>query len=142
MVGAETCRLHTSVITTGPKITAMTSVGQPMAATADTPTVEVLYFDGCRSHERVLPTVRRLPTRVDATVAIRRVETAEEADAARFLGSPTVRVNGVDIEPGADARTDFGLKCRLYRTPDGLSGEPVEDWLLNALAGRASPRQR
>lgn len=121
-----------------PKNTSATSAVQPMGATADPPTIEVLYFDGCPSHEQVLPTVRRLAARVGATVAVRRVETMEEADAARFLGSPTVRVNGVDIEPGAGTRTDFGLKCRLYRTPDGLSGEPVENWLSDALAGRVS----
>ena len=30
--------------------------------------------------------------------------------------SRTLRVDGKDIEPGAEARCDFGLKCRLYRT--------------------------
>lgn len=33
--------------------------------------------------------------------------------------SPTIRVNGHDMEPGADERTDFGMKCRLYRTTSG-----------------------
>ena len=99
------------------------------------PTIEILYFDGCPSHEQVLPTARRLAARVGATVAVRRIETIEAADAARFLGSPTVRVNGVDIEPGASTRTDFGLKCRLYATADGLSGEPPENWLASALRG-------
>jgi hypothetical protein len=55
----------------------------------------------------------------------------------RFLGSPTVRVDGRDVEPGADLREDFGLKCRLYRTEDGLTGTPAEEWLLAAI--RADP---
>jgi hypothetical protein len=42
-------------------------------------------------------------------------------------------VNGEDVEPGASERTDFGLKCRLFATPDGLRGTPVDDWLLAAL---------
>ena len=69
-----------------------------MAATTNLPIIEVLYFDGCPSHERLMPTVRRLAAGADATVAVRRVETTEEAEAARFLGSPSVMVNSVDVE--------------------------------------------
>ena len=50
---------------------------------------------------------------------MRRVETIGDAERERFLGPPSVRVDGYDIEPGADARTDYGLKCRLYRTESG-----------------------
>src|SRR3954453_18500370 len=96
--------------------------------------IEVLYFDGCPGHERVLPAVRRLAARVGADFALRRVETAEDAVASRFLGSPTVRVDGRDVEPGAEARTDYGLKSRLYATSDGLSGLPVEAWIESAIA--------
>ncbi|MFL5852588.1 MAG: hypothetical protein ACJ77G_08915 [Solirubrobacteraceae bacterium] len=66
-----------------------------------------------------------------------RVERDEEAQRLRFLGSPTVRVDGRDVEPGADVREDFGLKCRLYRTEDGLTGTPAEEWLVAAI--RADP---
>src|SRR3954447_19096805 len=96
--------------------------------------IEVLYFDGCPGHERVLPTLRRLAARVGADVALRRVETAEDAVASRFLGSPTVRVDGRDVEPGAEVRTDYGLKCRLYAASDGRSGLPVEAWIESAIA--------
>ena len=61
------------------------------------------------------------------------VEDAEEAERHRFLGSPTIRVSGHDIEPGAHERTDFGLSCRVYRTPTGLSGHPDETWLREAI---------
>jgi len=52
----------------------------------------------------------------------------EAAERERFLGSPSVRVNQEDIEPGAEERRDFGMKCRLYVTPDGLSGLPPDRW--------------
>ncbi len=52
----------------------------------------------------------------------------------RFLGSPTVRVDGHDIEPEAQRRDDYGLKCRLYRTPDGIRTTPPDQWLSSALA--------
>lgn len=37
------------------------------------------------------------------------VDTPEQAESLAFLGSPTVRVEGQDIEPEARSRTDFGL---------------------------------
>jgi hypothetical protein len=98
--------------------------------------IEVLYFDGCPNHEPVLERLRALVARhaADAAIVPRRVETDEEAQRLRFLGSPTVRVDGRDVEPGADVRDDFGLKCRLYRSKDRLTGAPSEEWLLAAIA--------
>jgi hypothetical protein len=99
--------------------------------------VELLYFDGCPSHAHLLPRLRALidDAGVGADVELRRVESLDAAVAERFLGSPSVRVDGRDIEPGAEERTDFGLKCRLYPTPDGLRGTPADEQLLAALTG-------
>lgn len=95
--------------------------------------VEVLYFDGCPSHGRLMPRLLALTSAHGAEIAQRRVDTPEEADEVRFLGSPSVRVDGRDIEPGADSRTDYGMKCRLYRSPTGLSGIPPNEWIERAL---------
>jgi hypothetical protein len=51
----------------------------------------------------------------------------------RFLGSPTIRVNGRDVEPGADDRETFVLACRVYRTEAGISGQPLDAWIRAAL---------
>jgi hypothetical protein len=98
-------------------------------------TVELLYFDGCPSYERFLPRLRAVVAEagIRDEVQLRRVESPEAAVVERFLGSPTVRVDGVDVEPGADTRSDFGLKCRLYSTPDGLQGTPRAEWVVEAL---------
>lgn len=102
--------------------------------------VELLYFDGCPSHERFVPRLTELVAEsgVRAEVEQRRVESPEAAVAERFLGSPTVRVDGVDVEPGADGRSDFGLKCRLYSTPAGLQGTPPDEWVKAALNATGS----
>lgn len=97
--------------------------------------IEVFYFDGCPNHDALLPRLRELLA--DAAVASP-IELIEVADAAaaqreRFLGSPTLRIDGRDVEPGAELRTDFGLKCRLYRTEAGFVGVPREDWVLDAI---------
>ena len=104
--------------------------------------VELLYFDGCPSHERLLPRLRELMAEAGIAddVRLRRVESPEAAVAERFIGSPTVRVNGVDVEPGADSRRDFGLKCRLYSTPEGLQGTPRAEWVVDALTARKGER--
>jgi hypothetical protein len=102
--------------------------------------IELLYFDGCPSHEAFLPRLHQLlaQAEIDAPVEQRRVESDAAAQRERFLGSPTLRVDGVDIDPGAADRTDYGLKCRLYPTDEGLRGAPPDEWVLNALqhAGR------
>ena len=67
------------------------------------------------------------------------VEDLEAAERERFLGSPTVRIDGQDVEPGADRRTDFGLKCRLFATPDGLRGMPTDEWVLATLQRAPAP---
>jgi alkylmercury lyase len=97
------------------------------------PTVELLYFDGCPSYEQLLPTVKRLAEQAGAALQLRRVDTAETAEREHFLGSPTVRVDGTDVDPTAADRTDFGLKCRIYRSADGQSPVPPEDWIRFAL---------
>ena len=105
--------------------------------------VDVLHFEGCPSHAALAPQLEHLLSQagVDATIEHRRVETEEAAQSQRFLGSPTVRIDGVDVEPGAGERDDFGLKCRLYPTASGLSPVPPEEWVLAALESSA-PRER
>jgi hypothetical protein len=59
--------------------------------------------------------------------------TEQDAEREQFLGSPTLRIDGRDVEPGAADRTDYGLKCRIYHTGEGLTGLPADDWILAAL---------
>jgi hypothetical protein len=68
------------------------------------------------------------------------VETSEDAERERFLGSPTVRIDGEDVDPAAGEREDFGLKCRLYRSGDSVSKTPPPPWITAALE-RTRPRR-
>ncbi len=100
--------------------------------------IEVLYFDGCQNWRRALATVERLAGElgIRTPVEARLVADAAAAERLRFLGSPSVRVDGRDVEPGADERTDYALVCRLYRTEEGLAELPDERW-LRAVLGSA-----
>ncbi|MBA2536591.1 MAG: hypothetical protein H0V20_04050 [Actinobacteria bacterium] len=100
--------------------------------------VEILTFDGCPNAQAAEDLVGRvlMDLEIEAEVAAIRVEDADAAERLRFLGSPTIRVAGHDVEPGADARTDYTLACRIYAAEGGLSNLPNEDWVRAALVGR------
>jgi alkylmercury lyase len=97
--------------------------------------VELLYFDGCPRYEQLARRLEQLVRHAEIidAVELRRIDSDDAVHAERFLGSPTVRVNGRDVEPGADERDDFGLKCRLYRTEEGANGVPPDEWITAAL---------
>jgi hypothetical protein len=97
--------------------------------------IELLYFDDCPNYQTLLPHLDELIAEAGLRpeVELRRVATDRDARGMRFLGSPTVRIDGVDVEPGAGERDDFGLKCRLYHTPEGIKGVPPDQLLLSAL---------
>jgi hypothetical protein len=98
--------------------------------------IELLYFDGCPSYEALLPRLRSHLEResIDEQIELRRVETLEAAERRGFLGSPTVLIDGEDIDPGAATRSDFGLKCRLYRGHGGtMTGTPSDELIVRAL---------
>jgi len=118
---------------------AATGDGSARAET-DGPLVEVLYFDGCPNDHASVALVERVASELGIRPQIRLVNVpdAETAAQLRFLGSPTVRVGGRDIEPGADERTEFVLSCRVFRTDTGFSGEPDEQWVRNALLREAA----
>jgi hypothetical protein len=101
------------------------------------PLIEILGFDGCPNIEPTRALVEQLAIELglEPVLEIVDVPDSEAAVKLRFLGSPSVRVNGMDIEPGSDARTDYVFACRVYRTAEGLSGGPSEASLRDALGG-------
>lgn len=99
--------------------------------------VEVLFFEGCPNVEMALVRARQaIVTAADsAEVRLVRIGGAGEAMARGFLGSPTVRVDGRDVDDSARARTDFGLQCRVYSVDGRLEGAPPVAWIEAALRG-------
>src|SRR5438045_1179157 len=85
------------------------------------------------------PTRLRILRHLDPEVALRRVDSEQQAREMRFLGSPTVRVADRDVEPGAGQRSDYGLKCRLYTTAEGIAGQPADDWIIAAARSMSAP---
>ena len=107
---------------------------------AMTPLIEVLYFAHCPNVDATLDRVRSAVEEV-GLVGVNEVrEVAVDSDATalavRFLGSPTVRVDGVDVEPGAESRRDYGLQCRVYRDGERLEGAVPLSRIVAALRGQ------
>ena len=99
------------------------------------PRVEILYFDGCPNHEAARELVEHVAAEVpvEPEIELVKVPDADAATTLHFLGSPTVRVDGRDVEPGADERRDFAFSCRVYRGEHGLGGQPDAAWIRSAL---------
>ncbi len=88
--------------------------------------IELLSVEGCPSAAETAALLRRVLAEEERTEPLTTivVETPAEAVARGFLGSPTVRVNGRDIEPARADEPGGALSCRLYRTATGESGVP------------------
>jgi hypothetical protein len=95
----------------------------------DRPLMEILYFDGCPNHEAARALVERVSGELGLEPELRRL---------RFLGSPTIRVAGRDVDPQAGERDEYVLSCRVYRTAGGFAGQPEERWVRDALEREAS----
>jgi hypothetical protein len=95
--------------------------------------IELLYFEGCPSYQVAENSLREVLAEADQVDPIDMIEIKTEADAQqwRFLGSPTIRFDGVD--PFARGEADYGVECRVYLTPDGLRGWPTKDMLREAV---------
>ncbi len=101
--------------------------------------VELLWFSDCPNHET---TRQLLAATVDRLAPGTRIDDIDATDpavaaAVRFPGSPTIRINGIDIEPGFSDPGDYTPRCRLYRSSAGLRGVPDPAWIEDALRNEA-----
>src|SRR5713101_218239 len=97
--------------------------------------VQLFYFDGCPNHSPLLERLRQilrqegLPEQVEEI----NVTSPEQAQALAFLGSPTIKINGVDVEPAARASQAYAMACRTYRNAGKQEGQPDEQMIRAAL---------
>lgn len=101
--------------------------------------VELLYWEGCPSTAVAREQLRDALTELghgDQAVAAIRVDTEEQARRERFVGSPTIRVDGEDILAPPHGEPTM-LACRVYRLRDGrYSPTPDPEDLREALRAR------
>jgi hypothetical protein len=97
--------------------------------------VELLYFERCPHYASFARHLEELLASrgVSEPATQTEVRDAEHAIQLRFLGSPSVRINGSDIDESSIDRSDFGMQCRLYATPTGFQGTPPDELLVEAI---------
>jgi hypothetical protein len=97
--------------------------------------ITFLYYEECPSHDAALERLQQVLTEedIDEDINIIKVETEEQAQQLRFVGSPTILVNGKDIVPPA-ANAHYNLTCRAYILENGrVSPLPSPDMIRRSL---------
>jgi len=98
--------------------------------------IEVLYFTGCPNHEPTAMRVRQVARRLDIDVPIDQIEVTDHDNPAamKFVGSPTVLVNGQDIDPTQREGGSYGFGCRTFAGEGVPSEAMIESALREAAA--------
>jgi hypothetical protein len=104
--------------------------------------VELLFWAGCPSHGKALSELRAVLAGEGLdpdSVVVQEILTESDAETERFIGSPTIRIDGADVQP--ERGEPVGLTCRVYHRRDGrVSPTPDPADLRDAV--RAAARAR
>ena len=97
--------------------------------------IELLWFDDCPNHDAAGAMLREVLAERGAATEFESIDASdpEVAERLRFPGSPTIRVDGVDVEPNFEDPGDYTPRCRLYATAEGLRGLPERSWIEAAI---------
>lgn len=102
--------------------------------------IEFLYWEDCPSHPQAWSLLQEAMAELGVEIPVEQIEvvTDEAAERLAFPGSPTIRVNGVDMDPDGAAQMGTALTCRIYRLQDGrFSPVPTKEMIRQALAGES-----
>jgi hypothetical protein len=97
--------------------------------------IDLLYFAGCPHVDATLDLIDDVLAEQGLHARISRIEIkdGDDAERQRFPGSPTVRVDGVDIDPSQREADRFGMLCRVYRDGAALRGIPPRAMIERAI---------
>lgn len=98
-------------------------------------TLELLYLPGCPNHGAAADIVRNVlqAEGVSADLTETPISNYEEAITHSFPGSPTLRVNGQDIEFTSSGGFEVGFACRTYLIEGQPLGVPPRLWVERAI---------
>ena len=105
--------------------------------------VEILYVSECPSHPAAVKLVKDVLSAEGVMTEIHEVVVLDEAMASelKFLGSPTIRINGRDVAGEAQTGKSFALSCRLYRRSEQV-GVPAVELVQRAVVQARQQNQR
>lgn len=95
--------------------------------------IEFLYFEGCPSYKQALENLRTVLQEegIKAELELINVDSPEKTDNAGFYGSPSIRVDGIDLE---NKTGTYSYACRIYEIGGKTSGVPSKDYIRERLS--------
>ena len=105
--------------------------------------IELFYFDGCPNYLTALRKLNAAIRELDLTerAELVKVKDNDDAEQKHFLGSPSIRIDGRDIEGLEEPPDGCAMCCRRYRLGDQILNYPPEAKILEALRARIEARQ-
>jgi hypothetical protein len=102
-------------------------------------TIEFLFWEECPSHGPTWERLQAILKEKGVTAQLTRIEIKTDEDATQwnFCGSPTIHINGEDIDPKGAQTQRIGLNCRVYHTPDGRVTPVPSDEMIRAAIDQA-----
>jgi hypothetical protein len=97
--------------------------------------VELLYVADCPNIEGTRRLLKRTLRELGIAQEISEVQLSDpaQAEALKFPGSPTIRINGADLEPNLRGQRSYGLCCRTYLIDGRLVGMPSQEMIREAM---------
>ncbi len=96
---------------------------------------ELYYYYDSPSYLRALDNLKEaqrlehFPEQVDMIP----VTSETDAQSKRFIGSPTIRIDGVDVEGPEAEKRGYGFGCRVYTANGSIAGWPSIERIRQAL---------
>ena len=97
--------------------------------------VELYYFEDCPSYEKALANLKEALRAEGLPQSVTMVEVASEEDAQRkrLIGSPTIRIDGIDVEGLEADERGYSFGCRVYSDNGSRAGWPAAKTIRAAL---------
>ena len=101
--------------------------------------IELLWFDGCPNHHAAGELLQGVLGELGVDEPIVRVDVPDlkVGERVKFPGSPTIRINGTDIDPEYEDTGDYTPRCRVYLTDEGFRGVPERSWIVDGVEAAA-----
>ena len=97
--------------------------------------VELYYFAHCPSWQRARENLEHALQLEQISAHVEAILVTDSADVQlkRFIGSPTIRIDGVDIEGSGAETRGYGYGCRVYTDGTCTAGWPSVNQVRRAL---------
>jgi hypothetical protein len=102
--------------------------------------IEFMYSKSTGKSDKAEEAVRQAIEATDPTIEVfyTEVDGAEDARDKKFLGSPSIRVDGVDVEYGDREPDEYQYGTRYYNSPEGWKPFPHARMIANTILERQS----